>query len=504
MSDQNNPNNVNNPNNPNNSNNSNDPYDQNNSNNNMSHNLPISIQNPLFLNSTVRRNRVRIVYPPVSTAQRSRTFTRPIPPSPSAPLPQAPPPPPVPPSRVLSSRARARAQTRTQAAARPPMSLNIINLENEPTTPDDTPPQTPINPNSLNNINLPSTDNRFQELQSPFPSRQNRVRRTINNQIVNQVENIVNNLENQNESTPYDYEFTQNNEPNFPLNEENNNNTNAIEETNIGATLSETVIDNTVSNIIDNKCNLLTTSFNLNIAQDQHNDKSIFAELNDTIKKNVDEFIRALDSNHEIQEIDKEMFKIYETCDFVDNSQINEEELRNTIKSEIEENIGIPFETLKSSLKIWKSLLKENLDKYFGYEAQLKTKLKNLYQLNMWANNAKKYGIDIKECIRIVNKNLKKFNIIKLREKIIKAKILFNVLKEVNKDVFNIVENRLTCSICFDNDCDIAFIPCGHICCNKCYSKMQRGNRRRLYLNNNVKCHLCRSIINNVQKIYIP
>ncbi len=50
-------------------------------------------------------------------------------------------------------------------------------------------------------------------------------------------------------------------------------------------------------------------------------------------------------------------------------------------------------------------------------------------------------------------------------------------------------DKKLKCSICFVNDNNICFDPCGHLSCEDCYEKLSN-------------CHLCRRKILKVIKMY--
>ena len=73
-----------------------------------------------------------------------------------------------------------------------------------------------------------------------------------------------------------------------------------------------------------------------------------------------------------------------------------------------------------------------------------------------------------------------------LRKKITNLKNEIKNLKNQIIEKDNIIEEfDKKCSVCFINECNIIFIPCGHLCmCNQCYNK---------YLEHNMKlCPICR------------
>ena len=335
------------------------------------------------------------------------------------------------------------------------------------------------------------------------PSRPTHRSRLINNYIENPYEEEYEPVS-QNENTVVNIENLNDDEPSFSLIDDQpipNNSADEAFELDTQDTLSEQVIENTVDNTFDKKCNLLDACLNVT-PNNNTNEKDIFEELNEKMHKNIDEFIRSLDSNHEIQEIDKEMFEIHKTCDFEDNSKIDLVQLKEEVNNKIKEELGIEIKELSSNIKKWKEMLSSNLNNFFSYETKLKSKLRKLHKLHMWIQSAKEFGLDGKDCQKVVLDNLEKANVMMIRKEMLETKLLFQSLMELNKEVYGATENKILCSICFDNICDKLIIPCGHLICSSCYDKLKTTNRRRIY--NQLKCHLCRSVIQKTQKIYFP
>jgi hypothetical protein len=294
-----------------------------------------------------------------------------------------------------------------------------------------------------------------------------------------------------------------NNEPSFSLVEDQpipNNSADEAFELDGQGTLSDQVINKTVDDIFDKKCNLLNGCLNLSQVNNEEQNNNIFTDLHTKMHQNIEEFIRSLNSNHEIQEIDKEMFEIHKTCDFEDNSEIDLVQLKKKVNNKITEELGMEVKELSNNIKKWKQMLKTNLNGFFDYETKLKNKLRKLHKLHMWIQSAKEFGVKPEDCQKIVLENLEKANIMEVRKEILETKLLFQSLMELNKQVHGVTENKFMCSICFDNICDKLIIPCGHLICSQCYEKLRTTNHRRMY--NQLKCHLCRGLINRVQKIY--
>jgi hypothetical protein len=70
------------------------------------------------------------------------------------------------------------------------------------------------------------------------------------------------------------------------------------------------------------------------------------------------------------------------------------------------------------------------------------------------------------------------FYIKPLREKITKYKNEIKKLKNEIKDKNDKIEEvEKKCSVCLTNECNIIFIPCGHLCiCKKCNSNCEQYN----------------------------
>lgn len=78
---------------------------------------------------------------------------------------------------------------------------------------------------------------------------------------------------------------------------------------------------------------------------------------------------------------------------------------------------------------------------------------------------------------------------------------------------FEDMESKSICKICFENECDTIFIPCGHSICEQCLKNIRETQEKKLkekYKSQRViaekmkklKCHKCRQIIKNTNKIY--
>jgi len=77
-----------------------------------------------------------------------------------------------------------------------------------------------------------------------------------------------------------------------------------------------------------------------------------------------------------------------------------------------------------------------------------------------------------------------------LRKKITNLKNEIKNLKNQIIEKDNIIEefDKKCCSVCFINESNIIFIPCGHLCmCNQCYNKYLEHNM------NMTLCPICRS-----------
>jgi hypothetical protein len=52
------------------------------------------------------------------------------------------------------------------------------------------------------------------------------------------------------------------------------------------------------------------------------------------------------------------------------------------------------------------------------------------------------------------------------------------------------LKNKNNCSICLENEISTACFPCGHTYCISC-------------IDNTNKCHICRTYIKNIERIYL-
>lgn len=78
---------------------------------------------------------------------------------------------------------------------------------------------------------------------------------------------------------------------------------------------------------------------------------------------------------------------------------------------------------------------------------------------------------------------------------------------------FENMENKTICKICFENESDRVFTPCGHSICKQCLELISETHKKKLQQKyksqrvikekmKNLKCHKCRQTIKNTYKIY--
>ena len=197
---------------------------------------------------------------------------------------------------------------------------------------------------------------------------------------------------------------------------------------------------------------------------------------------------------------------------YSDFEEVNTEELINRVNNinfdnNAAKNILDDYETLKNSLTEYKNnfnLLitqKETYDNYinslFNNHLNIVNIIDNDTKLNNsfvdYQNNIKeKYDNWIKNNYDIKIKSLEE-NIDNVEIKLKDFTYLF--LYIINNIISNKEISKNMCPICFENQIDICFNPCGHTTCNKCVL----SNRNSIY---NHKCFTCRTPINEYIKIF--
>jgi hypothetical protein len=124
-------------------------------------------------------------------------------------------------------------------------------------------------------------------------------------------------------------------------------------------------------------------------------------------------------------------------------------------------------------------------EKYKTYEIKMSNKLKLLEQFQ---KKEKIDKIEEKKLQKIKNQIENDFIKLYKQQKHInelKQKLLL-LLKIKTEEL-----KKFKCPICFDRDCNIVLIPCGHIVCKICYD-----------FTNSSFCSICRSSIEKYNKIY--
>lgn len=78
---------------------------------------------------------------------------------------------------------------------------------------------------------------------------------------------------------------------------------------------------------------------------------------------------------------------------------------------------------------------------------------------------------------------------------------------------FDEMDSKTICKICFENECDTIFIPCGHSICERCLQNIRETERKKLEKKykskrlitekmKHIKCHKCRQTIKETHKIF--
>ena len=183
-----------------------------------------------------------------------------------------------------------------------------------------------------------------------------------------------------------------------------------------------------------------------------------------------------------------------ETDFLINNFVIND----NSAKQLLEE-----FKTLKKNIIEYKKSLKNLINQKETYENYSNNLLNNHLNIVNIINNVEKinnsfneYQINVKENYENWINNHYNIQYKSIEENIeiteLKIKEYTNLFIYIINNILNEKEiSKNICPICFENEIDICFNPCGHTICNKC-----------VFTHKNNKCFTCRSPINDYLKIY--
>ncbi len=211
----------------------------------------------------------------------------------------------------------------------------------------------------------------------------------------------------------------------------------------------------------------------------QEDTKSVIETLEENLE-NISEIVKKLENETKLKNLEVNKIKL-QMLDILHEN----EEVKKEIKTQYMQidYFGKQNESLLSEIRDLKVQLKisgdfMDINDFINLGEQEEEPVKDNIYLN---TEKKKYKVKIMESDQL---DLDQYSIYELR-------VMQNKFNKLQSKISRKINDEFTCTICYTDETDCIFVPCGHrCCCSECAKKC------------NMKCPMCRNGIDKVYKIY--